>query len=89
MSINSEKAEEATIVNLKLNEKTISEQLDEVIRIDETQKNIWVLYSILAKELGLDKKSDLKTIVEATVKHYETHKRVMSEYEEVMKKTRT
>lgn len=87
MSINSEIAEEATIVNLKVNQKTISEQLDEVVQVDETQKNIWVLYSMIAKELGLDKKSDLKTIIDATVNHYEKHKKIMSDYQEVMKKT--
>lgn len=87
MTINSEIAEEATLVNLKVNQKTISEQLDEVVQVDETQKNIWVLFSMIAKELGLDKKSDLKNIIDATINHYEKHKKIMSDYQEVMKKT--
>lgn len=68
---------------------TVSEQLDQVVQIDETQKNIWVLFSMIAKELGIDKKSDLKTIIEATVNHYEKHKKIMTDYQEVMKKTRS
>lgn len=80
--------EEAVIENNKPSERSISEQLDEVVRVDETQKNIWVLYSLIAKELGINKKSDLKKVIEATVEHYEKHKKIMAEYEDVMKKTR-
>lgn len=81
--------EEATLEpKLKPSEQTISDQLDEVIKVDETQKNIWVLYSLISKELGINARSDLKTIVEASIAHYEKHKKIMADYEEVMKKTR-